>query len=432
MTPGNRLNRKVLNPAGEILADERKCVRLVSPFHLNERGLLILPKKILFIDGRMVFMQLSSQIAQVGLCTDKKTGAISTPIYQTATFRHPGLGQSTGYDYTRSKNPTRQVLEEGIASLEGGHAGFAFSSGMAAITSVLMLYESGDHLIAVADCYGGTYRVLDKVFTKFGLSVSFIDTSSLYEIQAAIRPATKAILVETPTNPLMKIADIAAIVKLARAHNLHVIVDNTFLTPYFQRPLEMGADIVLHSGTKYLAGHSDLVCGLAVTRTAELSEKLAFLQNATGAVLGPSDCWLLLRGIKTLALRMERHNSNATAVALWLQQHPHVQHVYFPGLSNHPGKEIHDRQAAGYGGMIAFEVDDPALVPRILSQVNLIQFAESLGGVESLITFPSVQTHADIPAALREKFGINDKLLRLSVGIEAAEDIIEDLKQAIR
>ena len=377
-------------------------------------------------------MQLSSKIAQVGLCTDTKTGAISTPIYQTATFRHPGLGQSTGYDYTRSKNPTRQVLEEAIAALEGGHAGFAFSSGMAAITSVLMLYENGDHLIAVADCYGGTYRVLDKVFTKFGLNVSFVDTSSMDEISAAVRPDTKAILVETPTNPLMKIADIPAIVQIGHTHALHVIVDNTFLTPYFQRPLELGADIVLHSGTKYLAGHSDLVCGLAVTRMAELSEKLAFLQNATGAILGPSDCWLLLRGIKTLALRMDRHNSNAIAVALWLQQHPHVEHVYFPGLPEHPGKEIHDRQAAGYGGMIAFEVDDSTLAPRILSQVKLIQFAESLGGVESLITFPSVQTHADIPAELREKFGINDKLLRLSVGIEAVEDIIEDLKQAIR
>jgi len=376
-------------------------------------------------------MQLCTKLAHVGLCTDEKTGAISTPIYQTATFRHAGLGESTGFDYTRSKNPTRQVLEEAIASLEGGAAGFAFSSGMAAITSVLMLYNSGDHLVVVADCYGGTYRLLDKVFSRFGLTASFVDTSSLAALAAAIEPATKAVLVETPTNPLMKIADIAGIVNIGHQHELHVIVDNTFLTPYFQRPLEQGADIVVHSGSKYLAGHNDLVCGLAVARTAELGEKLAFIQNAAGMILSPADCWLLLRGIKTLALRMDKHNSNALTIAAWLKSHPRVKEVHFPGLADHPGKAVHDRQATGYGGMISFVVDDAALVPQVLSRVKLIQYAESLGGVESLITFPAVQTHADIPAEIREELGINDRLLRLSVGIEAAEDLIEDLQQAL-
>ncbi|MDR3592036.1 MAG: PLP-dependent transferase [Negativicutes bacterium] len=376
-------------------------------------------------------MQLSSKIVHVGVCTDDKTGAISTPIYQTATFRHPSLGQSTGYDYSRSQNPTRQVLEEAIAGLEGGAAGFAFASGMAAVTAVLMLYRTGDHLVVVADCYGGTYRVLDKVFGQYGLDVTFVDTSDTAAVTAAVRPATKAVFVETPTNPLMKIADIGAMVELGRQHGLHIIVDNTFLTPYFQRPLELGADIVIHSGTKYLAGHNDLVCGLVVTRTAELGERVKFLQNATGGVLSPSDSWLLLRGMKTLALRLEKHETNARQIAAWLVKHPRVRRVYYPGLPDHPGRAVHDRQASGYGGMLSFAVDDAALVPQVLASVKLIRFAESLGGVESLITFPAVQTHADIPAGLREQMGINDCLLRLSVGIEAAEDIIADLKQAM-
>lgn len=376
-------------------------------------------------------MQLSSKIVHVGLCTDEKTGSISTPIYQTATFRHPGLGESTGFDYTRSDNPTRKVLEEAIANLERGASGFAFSSGMAAITAVLMLYKSGDHLIVVADCYGGTYRVLDKIFAKFGLNVTFVDTSNTAEIIAALKPSTQAVIIETPTNPLMKIADIASIIQIGKAHNLHVIVDNTFLTPYFQRPLELGADIVIHSGTKYLAGHNDLVCGLAVTRTAELAERLSFIQNATGAILSPADSWLLLRGIKTLALRMERHNDNALVTAAWLKKHPRVTQVYYPGLPDHPGKKTHDMQATGYGGMLSFVVNDPALVPQVLHRVKFIQFAESLGGVESLITFPCVQTHADIPVEVRQVLGINDRLLRLSAGIEAASDIIEDLEHAL-
>lgn len=376
-------------------------------------------------------MKFCSKVAHVGLCTDEKTGAISTPVYQTATFRHPGLGQSTGFDYSRTQNPTRKVLEEAVADLENGSAGFAFSSGMAAVSGVLMIYGSGDHLVVVEDCYGGTYRILDKVFARFGITTTFVDSSDLDEIAQAVTGNTKAILVETPTNPLMKIADIRQIAQLARRHNLHCIVDNTFLTPYFQRPLELGADIVIHSGTKYLSGHNDVLCGIVVARDAELAEKIRFIQNATGAVLGPQDSWLLLRGMKTLALRMDRHNDNAGKVAEWLTTHPKVEQVYYPGLSSHPGRDIQESQASGYGGMLSFTVTDPALVPQVLAKVKLLQFAESLGGVESLITFPAAQTHADIPADIRARLGISDCLLRLSVGIEHVDDIIQDLEQAL-
>lgn len=376
-------------------------------------------------------MKLDSKIVHIGVCTDTKTGALSTPIYQSATFRHPALGESTGFDYTRSQNPTRKVLEEGIATLEGGAVGLAFSSGMAAITAILMIYKSGDHLVVVEDCYGGTYRVIDKVFSKFGITVSFVDGSSQEEVAQAITPLTKAILVETPTNPLMKIVDIRAIIALAQEMNIHTIVDNTFLTPYFQRPLEFGADIVIHSGTKYLAGHNDLVCGLVVARDAELGARIRYVQNSTGGVLGPSDSWLLLRSIKTLALRMEKHNENSQIIAEWLKNHPKVVTVYYPGLKEHPGKAIHDSQSSGYGGMLSFVVNNSRLAEQVLRKVKLIRFAESLGGVESLITLPAVQTHADVPIDVRERLGISDCLLRLSVGIEDAQDIITDLEQAL-
>jgi cystathionine gamma-synthase len=295
----------------------------------------------------------------------------------------------------------------------------------------LMIYKTGDHLIVVEDCYGGTYRVIDKVFSNFGLTVSFVDGSNLDEVEQAITPATKAILVETPTNPLMKIVDIRAIVKIAQSKKIHIIVDNTFLTPYFQRPLEMGADVVIHSGSKYLAGHNDLVCGLVVAREDELGARIRYIQNSTGGVLGPNDSWLLIRSLKTLALRMEKHNDNAKVVAEWLKGHSQVLKVYYPGLSEHPGKAIHDSQSSGYGGMLSFVVTNPQLVEQVLRKVKLIRFAESLGGVESLITLPAVQTHADVPGEVRERLGISDCLLRLSVGIEDAEDIISDLEQAL-
>jgi len=376
-------------------------------------------------------MKLDSKIVHIGVCTDEKTGAISTPIYQSATFRHPALGETTGFDYSRSQNPTRKVLEEGICNLESGTVGLAFASGMAAVTAVLMLYKTGDHLIVVEDCYGGTYRVINKGFNNFGLTVSFVDGSNIDEVVQAITPATKAIIVETPTNPLMKIVDIHAIVEIAQRRGIHSIVDNTFLTPYFQRPLELGADVVIHSGSKYIAGHNDLVCGFVVARTLELGERIRFIQNSTGGVLGPSDSWLVIRSLKTLALRMEKHNSNALIVAKWLRNHPRVVEIYYPGLPEHPGKVIHDRQASGYGGMLSFVVDHAQLTKDILRKVKMIRFAESLGGVETLITVPSIQTHADVPIDVRERLGITDCLLRLSVGIEDAEDIIKDLEQAL-
>jgi len=376
-------------------------------------------------------MNLNSKIVHLGVCTDEKTGAISTPIYQSSTFCHPALGESTGFDYSRSQNPTRKVLEEGVAGLENGAVGLAFASGMAAITAVLMIYKTGDHLVVVEDCYGGTYRVVNKVFHNFGLRVTFVDGSNMEEVQSAITPDTKAIMVETPTNPLMKIVNIRAIVELAQERNIHSIVDNTFLTPYFQRPLELGADVVIHSGSKYLAGHNDIVCGFVVARTAQLGEQIRFIQNATGGVLGPNDSWLLIRSLKTLALRMEKHNQNALLVADWLINHPRVVKVYYPGLMDHPGKDIHDSQASGYGGMLSFLVDDAQLTKDILLKLKMVRFAESLGGVETLITVPSVQTHADVPIDVRERLGITDCLMRLSVGIEDAEDIIQDLKQAL-
>lgn len=376
-------------------------------------------------------MKLTTKIVQVGTNSDPTTGALSTPIYQSASFRHPALGQSTGFDYSRTKNPTRSAVEKAIADLEGGTAGFAFASGMAAITALILLYRSGDHIICTEDCYGGTFRVLDKVFAKFGIEASYVDGSSLAEIVDAVRPNTRALLIETPTNPLMKIADIAEIANFARGRGIHTIIDNTFLTPYFQRPLELGADIVMHSGSKYLSGHNDVVCGLVTARDTVLCEKIGFNQNATGGILGPQDAWLLLRGIKTLALRMDKHDQNALVAAKWLCTHPKVTKVYYPGLDGHPGKEVQLSQSSGFGGMLSFEVDDTALVPQVLRKVRLIQFAESLGGVESLITFPTAQTHAEMPEEMRERLGISNKLLRLSVGIEDVEDIIADLAQAL-
>ncbi|PLX88988.1 MAG: cystathionine gamma-synthase [Desulfuromonas sp.] len=374
---------------------------------------------------------LATSLVQLGVDRDPQTGAISTPIHPSATFRHPALGQSTGYDYTRSGNPTRDTLEEGLASLEGGHRACAFSSGMAALTTLLLHFSAGDHVIVSEDLYGGTYRVLEQVFGKLGLSASYVDTSQLEAIGAAIIDKTKAVLVETPGNPLLGVADIKSIATLCRRHSLLFIVDNTFLTPVLQRPLELGADVVVHSGTKYLSGHNDLCSGVLVARDPELGERLYFLQNSTGAVLPPQDCWLLIRSLKTLALRMERHCQNALTVAHWLQQHPDVTHVYYPGLKDHPGHALSQQQARGFGGMVSFRLKSPSLARQVLEKVTLISFAESLGGVESLITLPAVQTHADIPESERLRLGVCDSLLRLSVGIENVNDIIADLEQAL-
>ena len=377
------------------------------------------------------FTSLATCSVQIGVGRDQKTGGISFPIYPSATYRHPGVGQSTGYDYTRSGNPTRHVLEEALAELEGGARGLAFSSGMAALTTLFLHFSSGDHLIVSEDLYGGTYRVLDQVFYKFGLSVTYVDTANTPAVAAAVTPQTKALLVETPGNPLLGVADISALAKLSQERKILFIVDNTFLTPVLQRPLDLGADVVVHSATKYLGGHSDLCAGALVAKEPALGERLYFLQNSTGAILPPQDCWLLIRSLKTLPLRMERHCSSALQVAQWLQQQLQVSKVYYPGLIDHPGHELSKQQAAGFGGMLSFRVSDAKLAERVLERFQLISFAESLGGVESLMTLPAIQTHGDIPEEERQRLGICNSLLRLSVGLEDPADLIADLEQAL-
>lgn len=376
-------------------------------------------------------MKIATEAVQVGLEWDSRTGSVAVPIYQTATFRHPGLGQSTGYDYSRSGNPTRETLEKGIARLDGGARGFAYSSGMAAIANLLLLFKSGDHLIVTEDLYGGTCRLFDKIFTQYGLTFTYVDTSDLAAVQTAITPATKALFVETLTNPLLKFADLPALASLCRASNLLLIADNTFLTPYLLRPLDYGADITVYSATKYLSGHNDTVAGLAVVKDPILAEQVYFHQNSVGAVLGPQDSWLVIRGMKTLGVRLDRHQENALKIASWLKKQPKVAKVFYPGLEEHPHHQLMKRDTRGFGAMIAFEVTDHALVEQLLLKTRLISFAESLGGVESLITFPEVQTHADIPPELRQRLGINNVLLRLSVGIEDVDDLIEDLRKAL-
>jgi cystathionine gamma-synthase/cystathionine beta-lyase len=376
-------------------------------------------------------LSLVSRIVQIGVGRDEKTGAISFPIYPSATYRHPGVGESTGFDYTRSGNPTRQILEEGLALLEGGSRGLAFSSGMAALTTLFLHFSADDHLVVSEDLYGGTYRVLAQVFAKLGLTATYVDTTKTAAVAAAITDRTKAILVETPGNPLLGVADLTALAALCRQHNLLFIVDNTFLTPLLQRPLDLGADVVIHSATKYLSGHNDLCAGALVARDTALGERLYFLQNSTGAILPPQDCWLLIRSLKTLALRMERHCQSALTVARWLKTQQKVTAVYYPGLEDHPGHELSKTQAKGFGGMLSFRVESPEVARAALKKLRLISFAESLGGVESLMTLPAVQTHGDIPREERERLGICDSLLRLSVGIEDVKDIIADLEQAL-
>jgi cystathionine gamma-synthase/cystathionine beta-lyase len=372
-----------------------------------------------------------TRLVQLGVGIDERTGAISPPIHLSATYRHPGVGESTGYDYTRSINPTREVLEKGLAELEGGARGLAFSSGMAALTTFFLHFSHGDHLVVSEDLYGGTYRVLDQIFANFGLIVTYVDTTNTDAVAEAVTEQTKALLIETPGNPLLGIADLAALGQLCRERKLLFAVDNTFLSPILQRPFEFGADVVIYSATKYLGGHNDLCAGVLVAREEDLGERLYFLQNSTGAILPPLDCWLLLRSLKTLSLRIERHCKNALVIALWLEQQPKITDIYYPGLKRHPGHELSRRQASGFGGMISFRVESEELARRVLKRLRLISFAESLGGVESLMTLPAVQTHGDIPEAERQRLGICERLLRLSVGTESPEDIIADLEQAL-
>lgn len=376
--------------------------------------------------------KLATLLAQAGNRFDAVTGAISVPIYQTASFGHPALGQSTGFDYSRTSNPTRLALEQALAAADGGHCGFAFASGLAAIDTVLRLFAPGDRIAVTEDLYGGTFRLFDKVFRPLGIEAVYVDTSDVEAVRRTLADSrVRGLFIESPTNPLLKIADLRAIAALARERGALTIVDNTFLTPCLQRPLEQGADLVVYSATKYLAGHNDVVAGAVVTRTPELSERVGFLQNAVGGILGPQDSWLTLRGLKTLALRVARQQENALAVAEWLCRHPRVRRVYYPGLPGHPGRDILLREKSGWGGMIAFEVDDSARVAAILSGVRVFLFAESLGGVESLITYPAVQTHADIDEATRQRLGINGHLLRLSIGIEEVQDLIDDLETVL-
>ena len=372
-----------------------------------------------------------TRLVQLGVGVDERTGAISPPIHPSATYRHPGVGKSTGYDYTRSINPTREILEKGLAELEGGVRGLAFSSGMAALTTFFLHFSQGDHMVVSEDLYGGTYRVLDQIFANFGLTVTYVDTTNTNAVAEAVTDRTKALLVETPGNPLLGISDLSALGQLCREQKLLFAVDNTFLSPILQRPFEFGADVVIYSATKYLGGHNDLCAGVLVAREQELGDRLYFLQNSTGAVLPPFDCWLLLRSLKTLTLRIDRHCKNALLVARWLEQHPKVTDIYYPGLENHPGHELSCRQASGFGGMLSFRVDSEETARTALKRLKLISFAESLGGVESLMTLPAVQTHGDVPPAERERLGICEKLLRLSVGIESPEDIVADLDQAL-
>ncbi|SEN03462.1 aminotransferase class I/II-fold pyridoxal phosphate-dependent enzyme [Lihuaxuella thermophila] len=375
-------------------------------------------------------MRIETQLAQVGTKKEKKTGAVNFPVYFATAYEHIG-GVSTGYDYTRTANPTRDILEESIARLEGGDAGFACSSGMAAVQTVMGLFSQGDHLIVSLDLYGGTYRLFEQVLSRYGLSFSYVDLRDEAAVEQAIRTNTRAIFIETPTNPLMRVTDLKAVCQIAKRHQLLSIVDNTFMTPYLQRPLQWGADIILHSATKYLGGHNDVLAGLIVTKGEELSERVGFIHNSIGATLGPLDSWLLMRGMKTLALRMEKHQENAWQLARFLAEHPLVDEVFYPALAERD-REILTEQARGFGGMLSFRLKKKELIPAILRNLKIITFAESLGGVESLMTYPATQTHADIPEEIRAKVGVCDRLLRLSVGIEHIDDLKEDLAEAFQ
>ncbi|WP_096635776.1 trans-sulfuration enzyme family protein [Clostridium cochlearium] len=377
-------------------------------------------------------MEFESLLIHGGIDGDEHTGAVNVPIYQTSTYKQPKFGVNKGYEYSRTGNPTREALEKLVADLEEGYAGFAFASGMAATTAVLSLFKSGDKVVISNNVYGGTFRVLDKVFTNFGIEYSIVNTSNLDEVRNSIDEKVKAIYIETPTNPLMDVTDIEAVSKIAKEKGIYTIVDNTFMTPYLQKPITLGADIVIHSATKYLGGHSDIVSGIVVVNSKELAENLHFVQNATGGVLAPFDSFLLIRGIKTLAVRMDRHNSNGKVVAEFLRNREEIEKVYYPGFEDHTGYEVQSRQAKGYGGMISFILKEGYDYKKFLESLKLITFGESLGGVESLACHPASMTHGSIPYELRQKVGIVDNLIRLSIGIEKDEDLIKDIESALR
>jgi cystathionine beta-lyase len=376
-------------------------------------------------------MKFGTRIIHNGHEIDPYTKGLSVPIYQVSTYQQDSVDHFGKYDYARSDNPTREAMEETIAQLENGTRGFAFASGMAAISSVLLLFSPGDHLVVCEDVYGGTYRVLTSLFRRLGLAVTFVDTTNPGNIRAAIRPATKGVFLETPSNPLLKITDLAAAAAIAREHGLITLVDNTFMTPYLQRPLDLGCDIVLHSGTKFLNGHSDVICGFAVVKDKELGSRIRFIQNAFGAILGPQDSWLVLRGLKTLKVRMDESQRTAITVADWLTKQERVTGVYYPGLQTHPGFEVHNKQSAGPGAVLSFTLDSLDLTRKLLENARLAAFAVSLGGVESIISYPVKMSHASMPSEEREARGISDTLVRLSLGLEDSEDLIEELDRLI-
>jgi cystathionine beta-lyase/cystathionine gamma-synthase len=374
---------------------------------------------------------LATRAVHAGQVPEPLSGAVMTPIYQTSTYIQDGIGKHKGYEYARTSNPTRQALERNVAALEGGTHGFAYGSGLAALDAVLKLLKSGDHVVCGENLYGGSHRLMERIYTRFGLRFSYVDSRDIRNLEQALRPETRMVYCETPTNPMMALTDLAAVGDLTQAHGYLFVVDNTFATPVFQRPLEHGADVVLHSTTKYLNGHSDMVGGMLVTRRDDLAEQFGFIQNASGAVPGPMDCFLALRGTKTLPLRMRQHDANGRAVATWLSERKDVTRVYYPGLPSHPQHELARKQMSGFGGMISFDVGDVARAGRVAERTRIFALAESLGGVESLLGHPASMTHASVPPAMRESMGLTDSLLRLSCVIEDVQDLIKDLDQAL-
>jgi len=376
-------------------------------------------------------MKFSTKAIHAGQEPDPATGAVTVPIYQTSTYAQEGLGKHKGFEYARTQNPTRSALEQNLAALEGGKACFAFASGMAATNAVMTLLQAGDHVIVSDNTYGGTFRLFDKVLRKFGVEFSYVDAREPQNVEEATRAETRMVFVETPTNPVMSLVDIRAVSEITRRRGLRLVVDNTFMSPYFQRPLELGADIVVHSTTKYLNGHSDSVGGAVILNDEEDIRAMAFIQNAAGAIISPMDAWLVMRGTKTLAVRMRQHDENGRIVAQFLSEHPSVKKVYYPGLKSHPQHELASRQMSGFGGMISFETGSLENAKRVLEAVRVCTLGESLGGVESLISHPATMTHASVPETERARLGITDGLVRVSVGIEDVEDIIADLDQAL-
>jgi len=384
--------------------------------------------KVLPEDPKLRFGTLA---VHAGQTPDPLAGAVMAHIYQTSTYVQAGLGKHKGYEYARTQNPTREALERSIAALEGGRHGFAFGSGLAALDAALKLLSAGDHVVCGENVYGGSHRQMTHIWARLGLAFTFVDTADLQRVADAVTPHTKMVYVETPTNPMMRLCDLQAAGEIASRAGALLVVDNTFATPYFQRPLELGADLVLHSTTKYLNGHSDMVGGMLVATRDDLAERLAFIQNGSGAVPGPFDCWLALRGAKTLALRMRQHDGNARRIAEWLTRQPNVQHVYYPGLPSHPQHDLACRQMKGFGGMISIELGSIERATRFVERTRLFALAESLGGVESLIGHPATMTHASVPPEMRRAMGLTDGLVRLSVGIEDVEDLVADLDQAL-